>query len=43
MTAMMEIFFRDILEFYMDPVNVQALEEYRKSREADKKKEEDKT
>lgn len=40
---MMEVFYRDILEFYMDPANVKALEEYRKSREVDKKEEEDKT
>jgi hypothetical protein len=40
---MLDEFYRDILEFYMDPANVQALEEYRKSREAEDKGEEDKT
>ena len=30
---MLDEFYRDILEFYMDPANVQALEEYRKAKE----------
>lgn len=30
----MDEFFRDIIEFYSDPENVRALEEYRKEQEA---------
>lgn len=39
---MLDEFYRDILEFYMDPANVQALEEYRKAKEEAQGKE-DKT
>ena len=37
---MLDEFYRDILEFYMDPANVQALEEYRKAKEEAQGKEE---
>ena len=30
-------FFRDIIEFYSDPENIRALEEYRKARESAEK------
>lgn len=30
----MDDFFRDIIEFYSDPENIRALEEYRKEQEA---------
>lgn len=39
---MLDEFYRDILEFYMDPAHVQALEEYRKAKEEAQGKE-DKT
>ena len=39
---MLDEFYRDILEFYMDTDNLQALEEYRKAKEEAQGKE-DKT